>query len=270
MTSPELSEPHPAEANRSHWNDRTDVHLSSAYYDLEGFRRDGPRPIFGPDEDEVGPVAGLRLLHLQCHVGLDSLRWAALGAEVTGVDISDRSAAQRSESGIAARFLRCDVHDLPELAELQDEQFDLVYASGGAICWIADLVRWATIAARFVRPCGFLYLSDGHPMTLVLDGAIGYFERGATRFEDTISYAYGDNTIAHPVNYRWHHTLGDVVTAVAAAGLRIDFLHEHPWSPRQRSPVMIQDADGRWHLPGDPHPQGFSLRAMRHLHGHEH
>jgi SAM-dependent methyltransferase len=255
-----------------HWNDRTDVHLASSYYDIAGFRRDGPRPIFGPDEDEVGPVTGQRLLHLQCHIGLDSLRWSALGASVTGIDISDRSieVARRlaAESNLAVTFVRSDVHDLSDVLE---EQFDIVYASGGVICWIPDLHRWAAIAAGLLRPGGVFYLSDGHPLSPVPDPAApggwvaepGYFGRGATRFVDAMSYTDGDGLIGRPVNYRWRHTIGDVVTAVATAGLRIEFLHEHPWCPRQRHVDMIQDDRGRWHIPGDPHPLGFSVRAVK-------
>lgn len=121
------------------------------------------------------------------------------------------------------------MHDLPALL---DERFDVVYASHGVICRVPDMTRWAAVAASFTRPGGVVYLADGHPIDVALEperfGRRGYFDRGARRYEDERSYTDGEGTIARAVNYRWTHALGDVVTALAAAGLRIEFLHEHP------------------------------------------
>jgi SAM-dependent methyltransferase len=220
-------------ANRRHWDDRADVHAGSRYYDLASVAARGPAPIVGPDEAELGPVAGRTLLHLHCHIGTDTLRWAVLGATVTGVDLSPRSLAiardLAARLGRPARFVEADVHDLPGLL---DEEFDIVYASYGVICWVPDMTRWAAVAASLARPGGVVYLADGHPIDVALEperfARHGYFDRGARRYQDERSYTDGETTIRRPVNYRWTHTLGDVVTALAAAGLRIEFLHEHP------------------------------------------
>lgn len=265
----------PIAVNREHWDDRTGVHARSRYYDLAGVVARGPAPIAGPDEDEVGPVAGRRLLHLHCHLGTNSLRWAALGADVTGVDLSGRSIdiarGLAAELGLAATFLRADVHDVPDLL---DRDYDVVYASYGVICWVPDMDRWARVAAGFVATGGFLYLADGHPIDVAFDpgrfGRTGYFDRGPRRFVDHHSYTDGDEAIARPENYRWAHTLGDVVTAVARSGLRIEFLHEHPVPARPGEPdrgVAERRPDRgvaeRRRLVPDGAPAIFSLRAGR-------
>jgi SAM-dependent methyltransferase len=152
---------------------------------------------------------------------------------VTGVDLSPRSLAiardLAARLGLPARFVEADVGDLPGVL---DERLDVVYASYGVICWVPDMTRWAAVAASFARPVGVVYLADGHPIDVALEperfSRRGYFDRGARRYADERSYTDGEATIGPPVNYRWTHTLGDVVSALAAAGLRIEFLHEHP------------------------------------------
>lgn len=254
--------------NRDHWDDRAEAHARSRYYDLAAVVAHGPARIAGPDEDEVGPVAGRSLLHLHCHIGTDSLRWAALGADVTGVDLSGRSVRiardLAARLGLAAAFVEADVHDLPGLPGLLDRRFDIVYASYGVICWVPDMDRWARVAAGFVRPGGFLYLAEGHPIDLFFDpgrfGRTGYFDRGPRRYVDHHSYTDGDDPLARPENYRWAHTLGDVVTAVARAGLRIEFLHEHPAPAGPGGQDDAGRAERRRLVPAGA-PALFSLRA---------
>ena len=145
-------------SNRELWDAWTKIHVASEFYDVEGFRN-GTRPIRIADyeRDEVGPVDGLSLLHLQCHFGLDTLSWARLGATVTGADFSPEAVAAAralaSEVGIEARFVESDVYGLPGVL---DEQFDIVYTSGGVLEWLPDIARWGQVAAGFVRPGGFL------------------------------------------------------------------------------------------------------------------
>jgi ubiquinone/menaquinone biosynthesis C-methylase UbiE len=158
-------------SNRELWDVWTKIHVGSEFYDVESFR-DGRRPIRVEDYEiaEVGSVEGKRLLHLQCHFGLDTLSWARLGADVTGVDFSEQAmAAARAlaaEVGIPARFIQSDVYKLPEVL---DEQFDVVYTSCGVLGWLPDIEAWARVAARFVRPGGFLYVTEIHPVAQVFD-----------------------------------------------------------------------------------------------------
>lgn len=256
-----------AEINQAHWDGRTNVHVASDYYAIAEIVARGPKPIFGHDEREVGPVDGKDLLHLYCHIGTDTLRWAALGASVTGVDISGAAIAAAEDLarkvGLEATFICADVNDL---AQHRVREFDVVYASYGAICWIPDVKEWARLVAPHIRPGGFLYIADGHPIDVAIEPdryeRTGYFDTGPHLYRDVTTYTDGPE-LELPENVRWHHTLGDLVSGVAASGLRIEFLHEHPIAPRQRTPEMIPDHSGWWHHPGDPLPLAFSLKATR-------
>ena len=153
--------------NRELWDAWTKIHLGSEFYDVESFRT-GERPIRVADyeRDEVGSVEGRTLLHLQCHFGLDTLSWARLGATVTGIDFSDEGVAAARELAaevrIPATFVQSDLYALPDVL---DEQFDIVYTSCGVLGWLPDIAGWGRVAAQFVRPGGFLYLTEIHPVT---------------------------------------------------------------------------------------------------------
>jgi SAM-dependent methyltransferase len=254
----------------------------SAHYDLAGFKA-GASTLQPLELAELGDVAGKSLLHLQCHFGLDTLSWARRGARVTGVDFSDRAialarslaAASRfaagGELGLAARFVHADVYDLP--AALHGE-FDIVFTSYGVLYWLPDLRRWAEVVAHFLKPGGLFYLVEHHPFAAMLDGTdraalrvtAPYF-RGPEpeRVESYGSYAVSSDEF-QGLEYGWHHTLGEVVSAVAAAGLRLEYLHEFPYSDFRSLPTMERGEDGWWRLPGENStaiPLLFSLRATK-------
>jgi SAM-dependent methyltransferase len=148
------------DTNRQNWNERAAIHARSRFYDLDGFRA-GRNALLPIERAEVGDVAGKSLLHLQSHLGDDTLSWARLGARVTGVDFSEEAIATacglRDELGLDARFLHANIYDLPDLL---NEQFDIVFTSYGVLCWLHDIPRWAQVAAGFVKPGGFLYLGS--------------------------------------------------------------------------------------------------------------
>lgn len=277
------------DANRSWWDQVVPIHEASRGYDREGFLR-GEKPLCPVELAELGPlVPGKRLLHLQCHFGMDTLGWARLGASVTGLDFSGPAveAARRlsAESGIPGRFIHANVYDAP--AALGGEQFDVVYTGIGALNWLPDVRAWARVAAACVRPGGILYLYEGHPVLFILDperkdGLLvareRYFEMPAPLASETTT-TYVDGPSFEPRrNYEWNHGLGELVTAVVEAGLRIDFVHEHREIPWQALPWMepvgpgATGADGRyqanrmWRLPEpqrDVVPLMVSLRATK-------
>jgi SAM-dependent methyltransferase len=269
-----VSKNDPVAANKRLWDARTPVHVASEFYDVDGFRA-GRTSLHDLELGEVGPVVGKSLLHLQCHFGLDTLSWARLGADVTGMDFSGAAIneARRlaSELGIGAKFIECDLYDLPDHL---DRRFDVVFTSYGAITWLPDIRRWAEIAAQFVAPGGFLYVAEIHPTASMLsdepgveDLRIGYPYRTGThplRFEEQGTYADYDASIKLP-EYVWQHGLGDVVTAVLDAGLALDFLHEHNRTVYQQLPFMSRSDDGWWRLPSEipDVPLLFSLKAGR-------
>lgn len=255
-------------ANRANWDERTAIHLGA--YPVEAFKA-GQSTLHHIEAAEVGAVAGKSLLHLQCHFGLDTLSWARLGARVTGVDFSEAAIeaahSLASELGIEARFLRSDVYALPDVL---DERFDIVFTSYGALTWLPDIRRWAQVAAQFVRPSGFLYVIDGHPLMHLIDDRgerlrpnAGYFDREAERVEQHGSYVGEPTHFEHPVNYQWQHTLADITSAVIDSSLRLEFLHEWPVAEYQAFEPMELGNDGYWRMPGNRWPLLFSLRARR-------
>ena len=155
------------ELNRVHWDESTRVHLRGDLYGLETFKAGGCR-LHRVELEEVGDVKGKRLLHLQCHFGLDTLSWARHGAIVTGVDFSTESiaAARRlaADTGIEAEFVCCDLYELPE-ALLSFHSFDIVYTSYGVLCWLPDLAPWAALIAHYLKPGGLFYIAEAHPCT---------------------------------------------------------------------------------------------------------
>ncbi len=157
------------EANRQIWNLRTEVHKTSAFYDVEGWKK-GKTSLNDIELREVGDVTGKKLLHLQCHFGQDTLSWARLGARVTGCDLSDNAIAYARqlarEAGLKARFVRCNVYDL---SRYLGGKYDIVFASYGVVGWLPDLEPWAAVIARFVKKGGFFYLAEFHPVVWMLD-----------------------------------------------------------------------------------------------------
>ncbi|MFI9103802.1 class I SAM-dependent methyltransferase [Streptomyces fildesensis] len=244
------------ETNRARWDERVPIHTASEYYDLESFRagQDVIRPF---EAAEVGSVTGKSLLHLQCHLGLDTLSWALRGASrVVGLDFSepavDAARELAADLGLPpdrASFVAADVYDAAEA--VPDSAYDIVYTGTGALCWLPDIVRWAETAASLVAPGGFLYLAEFHPLTDALDDESGS-RIAHDAWSDVPPGPYGDgdtdaDTVDPPLHsgsggWARQHTLGDVVTAVAATGLRLEFLHEHDATPRRamggRVPLM--------------------------------
>lgn len=265
-------------SNRALWDRWTEINTASDFYDLDSFKADPERVTIGRDQrDEVGDVAGRSLLHVQCHFGLDSLSWARLGANVTGVDFSPKAiAAARSlatEIGIAAIFVESDVYDLRDALE---GQFDIVYTSTGVLGWLPDIEDWARVVAHFVRPGGFLYLTEIHPVALVFEDE--GVEPGELRLaypywshEDPhvipVQGSYADREAALPgfVEHVWNHSLGEIVTALIKAGLRLEFLHEFDFV-RWSLDFLVRSEDGRYRLPDGSNgdlPLFFSLKASK-------
>ena len=258
------------QTNRVNWNERTPVHAASDDYDVAGFRA-GRITLGALERREVGDVAGKTLLHLQCHFGLDTMSWERLGATVAGVDFSDAAIALakalRDEIGSRARFILSDVY---ALADVLDERFDIVFTSYGVLCWLPDLDGWARTIARHLKPGGVFYIAEHHPMLSALEQAESgemvarhdYFHR-QFRFEGGEPSYAGDKPIESPV-YEWSHSLGEIVTALISAGLRIEFLREFAFCGYRAHPIMERGADGLWRFPerNDAIPQMFSIRAV--------
>ncbi len=261
-------------ANRALWNELTPIHARSAFYDLEGFKR-GKSSLLALEIEEVGDVSGKSLLHLQCHFGLDTLSWARLGANVTGVDFSEEAIALAQaltqELDIAARFLHTNIYALPDMLT---EQFDIVFTSYGVLCWLPDLARWGQIIAQYLKPGGTFYIVEDHPFRAIFEDSksvdsycisLSYFQGPEPlSYDSEGDYADPSARVTRP-SYQWLHSLGAIINALTGAGLRIEFLHEFPVCAWQAFPFLEQGADGWWRVKDGmiPIPMTFSLKATK-------
>ena len=261
-------------SNRDLWDKRVRAHLEHRLYPSEDVER-GTYDLGEPEVSELGDVRGLRLVHLQCNAGADTLAWARRGAEVVGVDFSSVAIteAQRLAEivGLPAMFVCSDLYDLP--AELGG--FDVVYTSMGVLWWLPDLDRWAAAVAGLLADGGRFYLYEIHPTSMALATGDGAFEIGEDYygpgepivFETAGTYyeAPADFAAEPAMEHGTVHTLGSIVTALAGAGLRIEFLHEHPFTRFRMHPPLVELAEGFWSFPpGWPRvPLTFSLLATR-------
>jgi SAM-dependent methyltransferase len=262
-------------ANRANWDDRAAIHVTSKFYDIEGWLRDesGPTAL---ERGALGSVEGLSLVHLQCHIGTDTLRWARVGATVTGVDFSMASIreaatlAQRAGLAERSRFLCANVYDSPKI--LGGERFDVVYVSLGSLCWLPSIEGWAEVVARLLRPGGRLYVHDVHPLSSCLDDdgeqfAFGYFETAEPLiFNSDETYTDGA-AISSTTTFEWNHSLSDLFGALRFNGLVLDAFDELDWTVWAQFPWLEESGEGTWTIPHDrPRiPLAFTLVAHRPL-----
>ena len=270
----------PYDLNRAWWNERADFHLDTAFYGKMVAKLEaGGHCLLPLEVRELGSVEGEDLLHLQCHVGADSLSLARLGARVTGVDFSEvaivraRELSKRLE--IPARFEVCEIS---EVGARFEHQFDCVFTSYGAITWLSDLASWGRNIAQCLRSGGRFYVVDSHPLAMALDHewtpadghlrlAYGYLHQDAAlAFEDPGSYAARDRATEHNSTREWVWSLSDVLNALMDAGLRIQWLREHVDGFYPLLPGMEEQPDGHVHLPSPYHgryPLTFSVMACK-------
>jgi SAM-dependent methyltransferase len=271
--SAETTAPDPAnwlEYNLANWNERVPIHAEGRFYDLPGFVA-GRETLLDFELTEVGDVRGKSLLHLQSHIGTETLGWARHGAVVTGLDFSEPAMQVATELarqiGVPdSRWVTANVYDAAEA--LDGEQFDVVYTGKGALCWLPDIEQWARVAASMVKPGGFLYLSEFHPFGNTLDDEDGrtvaydYFDRSPQIWDEPGTYADFEAPTRDNVTVEFTHGLGEIVSALITAGLRLEFLHEHDMTLFARY-RMLELRDGVYRLPeGMPRvPLMYSLRA---------
>lgn len=261
----------PLEYNRQAWDLLTSVHLGSSFYNVPAFRA-GETSLKRPELEIVGDVRGQRLLHLQCHFGLDTLSWARRGARVTGVDFSaaaiSAAGALAAEVGVEAEFIQADVQDLPMFRH----QYDLVVSTYGVVCWLERLHAWTEGIHRALRPGGRFLLVDFHPVLEALHpdkmtGARGYFSAEEVRATWTDgSYAERHAPIRYR-EFRWQHPVGEVVTAVIDAGLELIHLREYPYSSYRLFEELEEYIDGVWCASAGrtSFPYMYSLAARKRL-----
>jgi len=266
--------------NRANWDDRAGVHASSRGYDLQRYR-DDPTAIshvVAFDRPLLGDVAGLETVHLQCHIGTDTLSLARLGARVTGLDLSPASLAVArglaSETGTDIAYVESDVYSAVDT--LGGGRFDLVYTGVGAICWLPSIRRWAETVAGLLRPGGRLFIRDMHPAL----GAVGddnperlqldhpYFEVPEPMvWDDDVTYVDADRPLTATRSVEWNHGIGEIVTALLANGMELTGLVEHRTVPWLALPELMEpdEVDGEFRLREKPErlPLTFTIQAVK-------
>lgn len=223
------------EINRQSWNNRTDAHLKSEFYDQKNFLN-GKTSLNNIELELLGDVSGKTILHLQCHFGQDTISLSRLGAEVTGVDLSDKaieSAKQiAKDTHSNTNFICCDIYDLPNYL---NDQFDIVFTSYGTIGWLPDLEKWAKIISRFLKPNGQFVFVEFHPVVWMFDDnfeKIGYryFNSGAIIESENGTYADKNADITQEY-VMWNHGLSEVINNLIKNGLEINVFNEYDYSP---------------------------------------
>ena len=264
------------EINRRNWDERAAIHArdTTGDYMLDRFRA-GEDALHAIEAAELGDIFGKRVLHLQCHIGRDTLCLVRRGATVTGLDFSSAAlnVARRlsDETGLKADFVEGTVDQAPDLTP---GPFDLVYTTWGTICWLPDVRHWAKIIASVLAPGGELYFADAHPGFNVLEEVAGNFvpsydfqtpAEAPLQFANETTYT-GDPTImSHRSTREWIHSLSAVLGGLIDAGLVITMFREHEVLPWPGLVSLVPASDRMWRLPdGVPRmPLSYSVRAKK-------
>jgi len=266
----------PLDINLLNWEERAAIHAreSTGGYMLGRFRA-GEDSLHAIEAAELGDIAGKRVLHLQCHIGQDTLSLARRGAIVTGLDFSktalDVARRLSDETGLKAEFVQGTVDRAPELTP---GPFDLVFTTWGTVCWLPDMSIWAKVIASVLAPGGELYFADAHPGFNVLEVCNGRlvptydYQTPAGRplqFANETTYTGDPTILSHPSTREWIHSLSAVLGGLIDAGLTITMFREHDVLPWRGLPILVPASDRLWRLPdGYPRiPLSYSLRAKQ-------
>lgn len=269
-------------ANKRNWDARAPIHAASEFY---GVGDRDPMSWFAPFEwRDLGPLDGRELLHLQCHLGLETMAFALKGAHTTGLDFSNVSLQEARriarEADLTIDYVHADVYEAEQA--LGAERFDIVYTGKGALCYLPDLNAWARTVVRLLKPGGFLYLVEFHPLLNALgptqkagtsDDLVIRHDylggRGSVERDSSHSYTDGPALPRDTLHYEWPHGLGEVITALAQTGLTIESLTESRLLPWQRWPLMVRTDNGWWTMPeAEPRfPVVYGLKAIKRQRG---
>lgn len=255
--------------NRELWNNRVDSHYKSDFYNVQGFI-EGKTSLNPIELPLIGDPKGQSVLHLQCHFGQDSISLARMGANVTGVDLSDKAIEKARElaeiTHTPCRFICCDIYDLPQHL---DEQFDTLFVSYGTIGWLPDLDRWANLVSNYLKPGGRLIFVEFHPVVWMFDD---YFKNVQYRYfnsgpiHETSEGTYADKQAEMKQDFiTWNHGLSEVVTSLINNGLTIRSFQEYDYSPYDCFRETMEFEPGKFQIAshGDKLPMVYSIVATK-------
>lgn len=255
--------------NRESWNNKVEIHAKSDFYFLEEFKK-GKSSLNKYELDALGDIKGKSLLHLQCHFGQDTLSFSRMGAKCTGVDISEKAIelAEKlsAELELETKFVCCNVLDT---AKHIDEKFDIVFTSYGTIGWLPDLKPWAKMISEKLKPSGFFYIVDFHPIAWMFDYTVsppqmkyGYHQDEEIYEEYEGTYADGSSKTVSK-EYGWNHGMAEIITALRDAGLQIDVFREHDASPYDIFPDLEKNKEGLFELKANLYPLVYEIKALK-------
>ncbi|WP_198931782.1 class I SAM-dependent methyltransferase [Labilibacter marinus] len=240
--------------NQNLWDKRTDIHVESDFYNVGEFK-EGKDSLNSIEIELLGDIKGKKILHLQCHFGMDTLSLARRGAEVTGVDLSSKAISKacelNEELGLSAKFIQSDIYQLPEVL---DEQFDIVFTSYGTIGWLPDMKKWADVVAKFLKPGGQFLIVEFHPVVWMFSYDFkkveyGYFNTGAIVEELEGTYTDAKDEIKEK-EVSWNHGLCEVQDALIKSGLTLRDLKEFDYSPYNCFENTIELASNQFQIKG--------------------
>jgi SAM-dependent methyltransferase len=265
--------------NRGYWDERAPAHAGSSDYGVERFVNDPSylSQVVSFDVPRLGDLHGLRGVHLQCHIGTDTLSLARLGARMSGVDFSEPALSAARElaaaTGTEIDYLHSELYRAPEV--LPAGAFDLVFTGIGALCWLPDVRRWAAVVATLLAPGGRLFIREGHPVLWAIDEQVTdalvigypYFETPQPLvWDEPGTYVATDAVLTSTVSHSWNHGTGEIISALLAEGLRITGYEEHDSVPWEALPgQMVRDDAGEWRLQErrERLPLSYTLQAVK-------
>ncbi len=257
------------EINKETWNEKVKVHSKSKMYDLEAFKN-GKSSLMPYEVKALGDVRNKSLLHLQCHFGQDTLSWSRMGANCTGVDLSDEGISLAKQLAVDlkldTKFLCCNVLDTSECV---DVEFDIVFTSYGVIGWLPDLRPWGRMIAERLKRGGVFYMVEFHPIVWMFDYLdkkpimkYGYQQKEAIYEEYQGTYA-DENSKMMSKEYGWNHGLGEVISSLTEAGLHIEYLKENDESPYNVLPELVKTDSGMFVTKDKLYPLIFEIMATK-------
>jgi SAM-dependent methyltransferase len=268
------------DVNRASWDERAAAHAASPDYAVSRFSDDPAflSEVVTFDLPRLGDISGLDGVHLQCHIGTDTVSLARLGAKMTGLDFSapalEQARSLAAAVGLDVPFVESDLYGAPEA--LGTGRFDLVYTGIGALCWLPDVRRWAQVVADLLRPGGRLFIREGHPVLWSLadplpDGKpvleYAYFEQQEPMvWDEGGTYVETDVVFTHNVTHEWNHGIGEIITAVLGAGLELTAFEEHDSVPWDAFPGFMEGTGGgEMRLTDRPQrlPHTYTLQARK-------
>lgn len=269
-----------ADVNRTNWDERAPAHAASPDYGFDRFVADPEHlsDVVRFDLPRLGDIRGLRGVHLQCHIGTDTLSLARLGAQMTGLDLSPKSLEHArflsDQAGPPVEFVEAEVYDA--VSVLGRERFELVFTGIGALCWLPSVRRWANVVADLLAPGGRLFIREGHPMLWALEDeradnllVVEYPYRELEEpmvFTEEGTYVQTETKFSHNTIHVWNHGLGEIVSALLDAGMKLTMLVEHDSVPWNALPGQMEQVElGEWRLTDRPWrvPHTYTLQAVK-------